>query len=221
MPGTPIRILIADDHRMFREALRAMLQTEPDLVIAGEAGTVSDTLVMIGRTPADVLLLDLGLPDGHGLDVLARLTAEGSPLHAIVVSASTDRQEVVRAIKAGARGVVLKDSPAERLVEAIRQVAAGQLWFGHQRLADLLDSLRQPEPVAGPRLLDALTRREREIVAAVVQGASNKDIGEQFHLRESTVKNHLTHIFDKLGVANRLELALFAVHHNLFEGMGR
>lgn len=201
---------------MFREALRAMLQSEPDVVIAGEAGTVSETLQMIERTPADVLLLDLGLPDGHGLDVLEQLGAAGSLLHVIVVSASSDRHEVVRAIKAGARGVVPKDAPAERLVQAIRQVAAGQLWFGHQRMADLLDSLTRPEPVPGARTLDTLTRREREIVAAIVQGASNKDISVQFGLRESTIKNHLTHIFDKLGVANRLELALFAVHHNLF-----
>ena len=139
----------------------------------------------------------------------------------IVVSASTDRQDVVRAIKAGARGVVLKDSHPDRLVQAIRQVASGQLWFGHQRLADLLDSLRQPGPAPVERPIDSLTRRERDIVAAIVQGASNKDISRQFGLRESTVKNHLTHIFDKLGVANRLELALFAVQHDLFEGSGR
>ncbi len=221
MSAKPIRILIADDHRMFREALRAMLQTEPDIAIAGEAGTVSETLQMVERVAADVLLLDLSLPDGHGLDVLATLAARRSPLNAIVVSASTDRQDVVRAIKAGARGVVMKDAPVERLVEAIRQVAAGRLWFGHQRLADLLDSLRQPEPAHGARPADTLTPRERGIVAAIVQGASNKDISVQFKLRESTVKNHLTHIFDKLGVANRLELALFAVHHNLFEGTGR
>ena len=205
---------------MFREALRAMLQTEPDIVIAGEAGTVDETVRMVDTMPGDVLLLDLALPDGHGLDVLAALAARQSQIHTIVVSASTDRLDVVRAIKAGARGVVPKDAPVERLVQAIRQVASGQLWFGHQRLADLLDSLRQPEP-AFARPLDTLTRRERGIVAAIVQGASNKDISEQFGLRESTVKNHLTHIFDKLGVANRLELALFAVHHNLFEGSGR
>ncbi|HOC19732.1 MAG TPA: response regulator transcription factor [Vicinamibacterales bacterium] len=221
MAARPIRVLIADDHRMFREAVRAMLEPEPDIAVAGEAGTVAETLQMVGRVPADVLLLDLALPDGHGLDVLSALAREGSPIHPIVVSASTDRQDVVRAIKAGARGVVLKDSHPDRLVEAIRQVASGQLWFGHQRLADLLDSLRQPGPAPGERPLDTLTRRERDIVAAIVQGASNKDISQQFGLRESTVKNHLTHIFDKLGVANRLELALFAVQHNLFEGSGR
>ena len=221
MAARSIRVLIADDHRMFREAVRAMLDPEPDIVVAGEAGTVGEILHLVGRVPADVLLLDLALPDGHGLDVLAALAHEGAPIHPIVVSASTDRQDVVRAIKAGARGVVLKDSHPDRLVQAIRQVASGQLWFGHQRLADLLDSLRQPGPAPVERPIDSLTRRERDIVAAIVQGASNKDISRQFGLRESTVKNHLTHIFDKLGVANRLELALFAVQHDLFEGSGR
>ncbi len=206
---------------MFREAVRAMLEPEADIVVAGEAGTVGETLRMVGCVEADVLLLDLALPDGHGLDVLSALAREGAAIHPIVVSASTDRQEVVRAIKAGARGVVLKDAPPDRLVQAIRQVASGHLWFGHQRLADLLESLRQPGPPLDERPADILTRREREIVAAIVQGASNKDIGRQFGLRESTVKNHLTHIFDKLGVANRLELALFAVHHNLLDGPER
>jgi len=217
MPARPIRVLIADDHRMFRDALRTILQAEPDIVIAGEAGTVGDTLRLAETVPADILLLDLGLPDGHGLDVLAALAARQSPLYAIVVSASTDRQDVVRAIKAGARGAVMKDAPAERLVQGIRYVAAGQYWFGHHRLSDLLETLRQPQAPPPARPADSLTRRERDIVAAIVQGASNKDICSQFGLRESTVKNHLTHIFDKLGVANRLELALFAVHHRLLD----
>ncbi|HSK08754.1 MAG TPA: response regulator transcription factor [Vicinamibacterales bacterium] len=216
MSSRSIRVLIADDHHMFREALRAILAGEPDITVVGEAGTADETLQLAQAVPADVLLLDLGLPDGSGADILATLAARCPLLHAIIVSGSTDRQEVVRAIKAGARGVVMKDAPAERLVKSIRHVASGGQWFGHQRLADLLESLRTPD-TAPPRPVDSLTAREREIVAAVVQGATNKDISRQFGLRESTVKNHLTHIFDKLGVANRLELALFAVHHHLFD----
>jgi DNA-binding NarL/FixJ family response regulator len=219
MSSDSVRVLIADDHRMFREALRLVLSAEPGIEVVGEAGTSDETMQLVSSVKADVLLLDLSMPGGGGIGVLNKLASLQSRIYPIVVTASTDRQEIVQAIRLGARGVVVKDAPSEILVKSIRQVAAGDRWIGHERVGEVLESLRggRKPAQASRRPIESLTKRERDIVSAVLQGATNKDVSRQFGLSESTVKNHLTHIFDKLGVANRLELALFAVHHHLLD----
>ncbi len=218
MPASPsIRVLIADDHQMFREALRRMLQGEPGIEIAGEASRGSDVVRLVAEVPADVLLLDMQMPGASGLEVLKALAANGAPIRTILLTGTADRQQVVDAIRTGARGIVLKDVSMDVLVKSIRHVMQGNYWIGHERIGDLIDTVTAEAAAArqAPRPAETLTRRELDIIRAVAEGATNKDIGAEFHLSEQTVKNHLSTIFDKLGVSNRLELALYAVNHRL------
>jgi DNA-binding NarL/FixJ family response regulator len=135
----------------------------------------------------------------------------------VLLTAAIDAAESVKALRLGARGVILKESATQLLFRCLQSVMSGEYWVGHERVLDIVQHLRTAgrQTEAAPATL--LTRRELQIVSAIIEGASNKDIGQQFNLSEQTVKNHLSHIFDKVGVSNRLELALFAVHHKLLD----
>ena len=156
------------------------------------------------------------MPRTTGLEALKRLLEEGAAVRTILLTGTADREEVVQAIRLGARGVVVKDASPDVLIKGIQEVAAGRYWIGHERMTDLLASVNHPQkpPV---RPADTLTQRELLIVTSVVEGATNKQIAGQHHMSEQTVKNHLSSIYDKLGVSNRLELALYAIAHRLIE----
>jgi two-component system, NarL family, nitrate/nitrite response regulator NarL len=163
----------------------------------------------------DVLLLDLGLPDASGLDVLRALRAADVPTRTVLLTAGADREQMLTALQLGARGLVLKAVASAVLYRCIRSVMAGEYWFGHDRMGDMVEALRRLSSPPPPAPAESLTRRERQIVAAIVQGTTNRDISAQLGLSEQTVKNHISHIFDKVGVSSRLELALFALHHKV------
>ncbi len=209
-----IRIVTADDHPIFRDGLRRLLEAEPGFTVVGEAGSGREAIEMVARHAPDVLLLDLAMPDGTGLDVL-RAIGTTSRARVVLLTAAADRAETVEALQLGARGLVLKHSATPLLHKCIRAVVAGEYWFGRDCVPDMIDALKklaQP-PAATPA--QTLTRREIHVIAAVVDGATNRDISQQLGLSEQTVKNHLSNIYDKVGVSNRLELALFAIHHKL------
>ncbi len=217
---SPIRIVIADDHPLVRDGLRRLFELQPGFTVVGEA---ADGVEAIERTLAlkpDVLLLDLAMPRMNGLDVLKALPETAAEVRTVLLTAAIEREETVEALRLGARGVVLKESATQMLYKCIRAVMNGEFWVGHERIGDLMQSLRQidraPAREASPA--SRVTRRELQVIAAIVEGASNREIGETFGLSEQTVKNHLSNIFDKLGVSNRLELALYAVHHRLLVG---
>lgn len=218
----PVRIVLADDHAIVREGLRKLLELQAGLSVVGEAADGQEAIQRTRQLKPDVLLLDLAMPKLDGLGVLRELGGTTPGLRIVLLTAAIDRQETVEALRLGARGVVLKESATQLLYKCIRAVMAGVLWVGHDTLDDLLTSLRHPVEkgtrAASPA--STLTPRELQVVAAIVDGATNKDIGSQFGLSEQTVKNHVSHIFDKLGVSNRLELGLYAVHHRLLEGFG-
>jgi DNA-binding NarL/FixJ family response regulator len=208
-----IRIVIADDHPIFRAGLRRLLESEPGLDVVGEASDTAEAIRVARERRPDVLLLDLLMPGGGGLAVLRDLSTSGDAVRVIVLTAAIDRTEQLSAVQLGACGIVTKESATTVLLDCIRAVMAGDLWVDRDAVRDMAAAL-QLHP-ARRRAVTGLTRRELEIVAAIVDGASNKEIAERTGLREQTVKNHLQRIYDKLGVSTRLELASYAVHHRL------
>lgn len=217
MPQTSVRILIADDHRMFRESLRNLLELEPDFTVVGEAGDGRTAVAQTHALKPDVLLLDLAMPSMSGLEALEALTRAAAETRIILLTGAIDKREIVQALQLGARGLVLKESATALLLTAIRAVMTDQYWVGRESVSDLLHALRSQsvaKPATAPNDF-GLTERERQIIEAVVAACSNKEIATKLAITEKTVKHHLTNIFDKVGVSNRLELALFALHHGL------
>jgi two-component system nitrate/nitrite response regulator NarL len=213
-----IRVLIADDHAIFRRGLRSVLEAEPGFAVVGEAGDGEQAVQLSRSLLPDVLLLDLAMPGVSGMDALAELGTAPTPVRTILLTAGIEKPEIVKALQLGAAGVVLKSAATDLLFKSIRSVMAGQHWIGREAVSDLVEALRAQvavEPPARDRF--GLTPRELEITSAVVAGLSNKEIARKLTLSEDTVKHHLTNIFNKMGASNRLELALFAVHHRLFD----
>jgi len=214
----PIRILIADDHRLFRDGLRRLLEAEPDLKVEGEASDGDEVIKLVRQLRPDILLLDLAMPH-PGMDALRELSVEDShKVRVILLTAAAEKKHIVEALQLGARGVVLKNSATEMLIECIHMVMAGEYWVGRERVPNLmqyLGTLMQSSREEAKKKTYGLTPRELEITSAVVAGFTNKQIAEHFKISDETVKHHLTKCFDKLGVFTRLELALFAINHDL------
>lgn len=216
-----IRILIADDHPIFRHGLRALLEAEPDFQVVGEAADGAEVLEMVRQYRPEVLLLDLAMPRLTGMEALrelgSTLYSTGRPMHVVLLTVAIEKKQIVEALQLGANGIVLKDAAALLLIRALRAVLLGQYWVGRESVADLVQYLRRasaPAPVrreSGP----SLTAREREILSEVVGGLTNREIAEKLSISEDTVKHHLSRVFDKVGVSHRLELAMFAVNHGL------
>jgi len=220
-PDKPIRILIADDHPIFRDGLKQLLAFEKDFEVVGEAGHGDDVLPAVERHHPDILLLDLKMPGTHGLAILQKMQAAPSQTKVIVLTASEDKNEFVQAMKLGTSGIVLKQSATELLLKSIRKVHAGEIWLDSHTTAAVIRQFASgeefpPAPTNGrTRERLPLSQREREIVTLVAQGFKNKEMAEKMFISEQTVKNHLHNIFDKLGVSDRLELALYAIHRKL------
>jgi two-component system, NarL family, nitrate/nitrite response regulator NarL len=215
-----IRIVIADDHPIFRRGLRHLLEAEPGFAIVGEASDGEEAIRLARSVQPDVLLLDVAMPGVSGMDALAELAGAPPPcFRTILLTASIEKAEIVKALQLGAAGVVLKSSATELLLKSIRSVMAGQHWIGRESVSDLVQALRTYVDTPGKTARErfGLTARELEVTSQVVSGLSNKEIAKKFSLSEDTVKHHLTNIFDKVGASNRLELALFAVHHRLLD----
>ena len=212
----PIRILIADDHPILRDGLRKLLEAERDFVVAGEARDGHEALNITRQLEPDMLLLDFTMPGAPCLEVLRSLTATPLATRTLLLTADIEPDEIVKALQLGARGVVMKDSASELLMKAIRVVMDGQYWIGRESVAGLVETFRTQMFESVDRRL-GLTPRELEIVQTVTTGFTNREIAQRFSLSEETVKHHLTKIFSKLGVSNRLELALFAISQHLVE----
>ena len=221
----PIRIVIADDHPIFRDGLKHLLSLEPDFQVVAEIAHGDDVLAAVETQKPDILLLDLKMPGTHGLTILQKMQVAGNSVtRSIVLTASEDKSEFVQAMKLGTCGIVLKQSPADLLFKSIRKVHAGEIWLDSDTTAAVMqqfatggeDHGHAPSSVNGrSRERSPLSQREREIVGLVAQGFKNKEMAEKMFISEQTVKNHLHNIFDKLGVSDRLELALYAIHKKL------
>ena len=218
----PYRIVIADDHPIFRDGLRRLLELDAAFVVVGEAADGGEAIKLVKQLGPEVLLLDLAMPRVPGLEALSELSKAKTPVRTILLTAQIERAQIVEALQLGARGIVLKESATELLMEAIRVVMTGQYWVGRESVSDLVATLRELMPKSGEEPSTrrfGLTPREMEVISAIVAGYTNKDIAQRFAISEQTVKHHLTNIFDKVGVSNRLELALFAVNHHLTDGI--
>lgn len=215
----PIRLIIADDHPIFRDGLRRLLEAEPDLKVIGEARDGAEAVKLARQLRPDLMLLDLAMPHHPGLEALRELSTGGAnSVRVILLTAAAEKNQIVEALQLGARGVVLKDSATQLLLKAVHTVMSGEYWVGRESVSNLVAYLRTLIESSGADARQkkfGLTPRELEIVSAVVAGFANKEIAGYFKISEDTVKHHLSNIFDKLGVSTRLELALFAVNQSL------
>jgi DNA-binding NarL/FixJ family response regulator len=228
--SSKIRIVVADDHPIFRDGLCKLLALEEDFEVVAQASDGRQVLDVLQQYEPDILLLDLKMPGLDGLATLQRLQSARNKTRVIVLTASDDKNEFVQAMKLGTSGIVLKQTATELLIKSIRKVHAGEIWLDSHTTAAVIrqfvaaeDTPPAPAPTSQgqtsrDRERSPLSSREREIVALVAQGFKNKEMAEKMFISEQTVKNHLHNIFDKLGVSDRLELALYAIHNNLHGG---
>jgi len=210
------RVVIADDDPIVREVLREMIAAHEDLQIVAVVEDGVRAVEAVRTLRPDVLLLDLLMPNLPGLDALRELVDTSAFTRTIILSSSVSKRQIVEALQLGARGILLKDS-LTHLQQCIRQVLAGQYWVGNRatpNVVQLLSELEQDVEVTKTNSF-GLTPRELEVVALVAEGLPNRDIAKQLEITEETVKRHLTNIFDKVGMSNRVELALFAINHRL------
>jgi len=219
MPAAPVRIVIADEHPIFRDGLRRLLETEEGLRIVGEAGSGQAAVALVCELVPDILLLGPVPAAGPAIGTLRQLAEAGVPVRTILLIRSIDTAEVADALQFGACGVLSKDSAAHLLFESIACVMAGHYWVGDERASNIAASVRRFAAARRQTQMFGLTRREQEIVRAVIDGDTNKEIARRLTISENTVKRHLMHIFNKVGASSRIELALFAGHHRLIDNV--
>ncbi|MFJ9737026.1 response regulator [Streptomyces sp. NPDC101166] len=210
-PDNPIRVFLLDDHEVVRRGVHDLLNDEPDITVVGEAADVEQALARVPALRPQVAVLDVRLPDGDGVTVCRELRSQLPELACLMLTSFDDEEALLDSIMAGASGYVLKQIQGTDLVSAVRTVAAGQSLLDPNATAKLMARLRQdrqPEPETGALL--GLTDREREILALIGEGLTNRQIGQRLYLAEKTVKNHISRLLAKLGVERRVQAAVIA-----------
>ena len=210
-------VLIVDDHASFRQPLAFMLDREPDLAVVGQAGTLAEARGMLAGV--DIAVVDLGLPDGSGVDLVRSLHDASPDAQALILSAATDRQLIARAIEAGAAGVLHKSAGIGEIVAAVRRLAAGQQLLTTREIVALLElagqqRMQQREVLAA---LARLTPRELDVLQALADGLNDREIAQRLHIATETARTHMVNILRKLGVDSRLQALVFAVRHGVVE----
>lgn len=214
----PIRILIVDDHTLFRNGIKLVLQRHEGFEVIGEAGDGLDGVKRAKQLKPDVVLLDLHMAGTGGLEALRLLVEDVPEAQVIMLTVSEDADDLLETLRSGARGYLLKNIDTDFLLESIRRAAQGESVMSPQIAHKLADSLRAPQkdPVSMPDISpDKLSPREREIIVMLARGASNKEIAKVLDLSESTIKIHVQGILRKLNIAKRVQAAVYAVEHGL------
>jgi DNA-binding NarL/FixJ family response regulator len=213
------RLLLVEDHVSFRQTLALVFDGEPDFEVVAQAGSVAEARRVMGDREADLGVVDLSLPDGEGIELIEDLR-EANPLFAaLVLTASLDKAEHARAVEAGAAGVLHKSADVDEILDATRRLATGETLLSPEELVELLRIAGQSreEEREARASIEQLTRREREVLYALAEGLSNKQIAERLHMSVDTERTHMMNILSKLGVHSRLQALLFAARHGLVE----
>jgi two-component system nitrate/nitrite response regulator NarL len=215
----PIRVMLVEDDELTRLGLRTQIGKDPLLTVAGEAANRTDALKIVGDTQPDIILLDLNLGDDSGIDLLPELLSAAPAARVIVVTGGRDLEAHQRAISRGAAGLVMKQDAVEHVTRAVKQVYNGDVWFNRTLMLKVITAMAQGEAVKKPDpemvKIKTLTEREREVIDLVGEGLKNKAIAARLFISETTVRHHLTSIFAKLEVSDRLELVIYAYKHGL------
>jgi DNA-binding NarL/FixJ family response regulator len=217
MVRSTIKVGVVDDHPLYRTGVVRLLEPEDDLTVIGEGANGMEAILLIERYQPDVLLLDLKMPVMDGLQTLNEVSKRRLSARIIVMISNDERDKAVRAVRLGARGILFKDADPTLLPKSIRKVYAGEVWIDNPILSQALESLLT-KPTASPAPPEAdskLSAREMEVVRCVAMGLRNKEVADKLGVTEATVKNHLTSVYAKLGVNDRLELILYAIHNKL------
>ncbi|MBW7861494.1 MAG: response regulator transcription factor [Rhodocyclaceae bacterium] len=226
MPDPTIRVLLVDDHSLFRSGIRFLLQRYPEFEIVGEAGDGMEGVKRAGQLKPDVVLLDLHMPGLSGRDAARMITRETPESHVLMLTVSEEADDLFETLRSGACGYLLKNIDAETLVAAVRTAAHGESVISPQMMGKLLNGVRggttataRPAEAESPEL-DKLTPREREILALIARGQSNKEIARELAVAESTVKIHVQNLLRKLSLSSRVQAAVYAVEHGLGQPEG-
>jgi DNA-binding NarL/FixJ family response regulator len=207
---TSLRVLIADDHPLFRKGMRTLLESMPDIEVIGEATSGAEAVEKgLALKPA-LILMDLQMPEGGGLEATRRITASNPHIYVLVVTLFEDDDSVFAALRAGARGYILKDADEEEMMRAIRAIGKGEAIFSPAIATRLMDYFAGTQKAAEPAIFPELTDREREILQLIARGESNAKIAEQLSISLKTVRNHVSNIYNKLQVADRAQAAIRA-----------
>ncbi len=223
MKENPIRVVIADDHPLFREGVAHSLAGEPDLAVVGQASDGEEAVERVTAVTPDILLLDIAMPGQGGIETVRRISATCPTVRTIMLTVSEDQDDLMDALKAGARGYVLKGVSARELANVVRAVAGNEVYISPALAGGILFEMTHAKPIDP---LDELTERERQILHLVGEGLTNREIGERLHLAEKTIKHYMTSVLQKLHVRSRVEAALFiqerdlnGSHNELISGM--
>jgi DNA-binding NarL/FixJ family response regulator len=210
--GDPIRVLVVDDQQLLRAGFRVILESEPDIEVVGEAADGVEALELARDTRPDVVLMDVRMPRLDGLTATERLLARADPPRVVVLTTFDQNEYVVRALRAGAYGFLLKDAPASRLVTAVRAAASGEALIEPAITRRLIERLAAPDagPAALPASLSTLTERELDVLGLIARGLSNAEISEELVVAETTVKTHVARVLAKLGLRDRVQAVVLA-----------
>jgi DNA-binding NarL/FixJ family response regulator len=213
----PVRVLLIEDQTVFREALAVALEREPDIEIVGQVGTITAARSCLARTPADVVVTELDLPDGHCSALIGDLRGARPLVQVLILTATADRYDLGEAVSAGAAGVLQKSAPLAEIVTAVQRLCAGQPVVEPAELVRLLrlSEQRRSDQQRARAALARLTPRERDVLVALAQGLSDKEIAQQLHVGRETVHTHMVNLLGKLGVESRLQALIFAVKHGV------
>jgi DNA-binding NarL/FixJ family response regulator len=206
-----IKIILADDHKLFREGLRRILELQEDLQVVGEAGDGEQVLSLLESRPCDVIIMDINMPKLNGVEATRRVKEKYPRTTVLVLSIHDDREYLLEVLNAGAAGYVLKDIDPDKLIEAIRLVAAGESVVDPGLTARLITELTRLSSKTEVETANPLTEREREVLALMAEGLGNRDIAAKLFVSEKTVKNHVTNIFRKLDVSDRTQAVVQGV----------